>query len=211
LNYRHPIILAGAVALSFGSGPAVRAAAFGPTNPFYRPSTLPFGAPPFDRIKDQDYQPAIEAGMAQQLAEMKKIADNPSPPSFENTLLAMERTGRLLERAAAAFNAVSEANTNPTLQATKTALAPELAAFHDAIHLNKKLFARVASVYKQRESLKLDPESLRLLKIEYDEFVHAGANLSDADKEQLKELNKEASALAAAFSNKLLEIGRAHV
>jgi peptidyl-dipeptidase Dcp len=184
-------------------------AGFGPSNPFYAPSTLPFGAPPFDRVKDADYQPAIEAGMAQQLAEINRIAEDPKAPTFDNTFVAMERTGQLLRRASAAFNGVSEANTNPQLQAAKTALAPQLAAHLDAIHLNKKLFLRLTAVYDKRHSLKLDPESLRLVERRYDEFVHAGANLSEADQAQLKALNKEASSLSDAFSQKLLAATKA--
>ena len=178
--------------------------AFGPSNPFYAPSTLPFQAPPFDKIKDTDYQPAIEAGMAQQLEEIRAIADNPAPPTFENTLVAMEKTGRLLDRADAAFNAVTGANTNPTLQKAEEVLAPKLAAHADAIYLNPRLFARVQAVYNQRESLHLDPDSARLLDIVYKKFIHAGANLSDADKEKLKKLNEESSTLSNAFKNKLL-------
>ena len=178
---------------------------FGPANPFYATSTLPFHAPPFDRIKDEDYQPAIEAGMAQQLAEIERIADETVPPTFENTLAPFERSGRLLNRARAAFNAVSEASTNPTLQGAKTALAPKIAAHEDAIHLNKKLFDRVAAIYRQRATLKLDAESLRLVEIVYDEFVHSGAKLSDPDKSALKKLNEEASTLSNDFSTKLLE------
>ena len=156
---------------------------FGPSNPFYAASTLPFQAPPFDRIRDEHYQPAIEAGMVQQQAEIRTIAESPAKPTFENTL-ALERSGRLsLERARAAFNAVSQANTNPQLQAVKAALAPKLAAhWHDAIYLNPKLFVRVASVYKQRDSRRTDPESRRLIEFTYDEIVHSGANLADADK-----------------------------
>lgn len=191
------------------AGAAVHAADFGPANPFYAPSKLPFGAPPFDRIKDEDYQPAIEAGMAQELVEMNRIASNPAAPTFENTLVAMERGGRLLARASAAFSGVSQANTNPVLQKARTALAPQYAAHQDAIHLNKKLFARIAVIYKNRASLKLDPESLRLVERQYDEFVHSGANLSDADKERLKQLNKEISSLSDAFSKKLLAATKA--
>ena len=182
---------------------------FGPANPFYAPSTLPFGAPPFDKIKDGDYQPAIEAGMAQQLAEINKIANNPAAPTLENTLVAMERSGRLLARASAAFNGVSQANTNPVLQKAKTALAPQLAAHTDAIRLNKKLFERIAAIYADRASLKLDPESLRLVERQYAEFVHSGANLPDKDKEQLKAFNKELSSLSDAFSRRLLEATKA--
>ena len=181
------------------------AADFGASNPFYAPSTLPFGAPPFDKIKDGDYQPAIEAGMAQQLAEIDKIANNPAVPTFENTLVAMERSGRLLARASAAFNGVSQANTNPVLQKAKTALAPQIAAHMDAIRLNKMLFGRIAAIYTKRASLKLDAESVRLVERQYAEFVHSGANLSDNAKEQLKTLNKELSSLSDAFSKKLLE------
>jgi peptidyl-dipeptidase Dcp len=205
------LIAGAAIGLTMGVPSAVGAAAsadaakFGPTNPFRAPSALPFHAPPFDKIKDEDYQPAIEAGMAQQLAEMRRIADNSAPPTFENTLVAMEKSGRLLARALPAFRGVSGANTNPTLQSVQTALAPKIASHQDAIHLNHKLFERIAAVYKQRDSLKLDPESLRLVEVIYDEFVHAGANLADADKTQLKKLNEEASTLSNAFSRKLLE------
>jgi len=198
-------LLAAAFALTLSGYLNAAAAEFGPTNPFYAPSTLPFGAPPFDRIKDGDYQPAMEAGMAQELAEISAIANDPAVPTFENTFAALERSGRLLARVSAAFNGVSEANTNPVLQKAKTALAPQLAAHQDAIHLNKKLFERVAAVYRRRASLKLDPESLRLVEREYDQFVHSGANLSDHDKEQLKKLNQEASSLSDAFSQKLLD------
>jgi peptidyl-dipeptidase Dcp len=178
---------------------------FGPSNPFYAPSTLPFHAPPFDKIKDEDYQPAIEAGMDQEITEIQAIADNPAPPTFENTLVAMEKTGQLLRRAQNAFGAVSEANTNPLLLKVRADEAPKLAAHHDAIYLNAKLFARVSAVYDQRESLKLDRESQRLLQITYDEFVHSGAKLSDADKVELKKLNEEISTLSNSFSTKVLD------
>ncbi|MGO9935791.1 MAG: peptidyl-dipeptidase Dcp [Steroidobacteraceae bacterium] len=209
MKHRNRLIVVGAVAQAFGALSGAYSADFGPSNPFYAPSRLPFNAPPFDRIKDHDYQPAIEAGMAQQLAEINRIADSTAPPTFENTFVAMERSGRLLNRSLAAFNCVSEANTNPILQAAKTALAPKLAAHRDAIHLNAKLFARLTAVYRKRATLALDPESLRLVELGYDEFVHSGANLSAEDKQQLKELNKEESALADEFSKKLLAAAKA--
>ena len=180
-------------------------AAFGPQNPFYAPSALPFHAPPFDRIRDSDYQPAIEAGMAEQERDVEAIANNPAPPTFQNTLVAMEKTGQLLNRAQAAFNAVTSANTNPALQNIQRELAPKLAAHHDAIYLNPKLFARVKAIYETREQLHLDPESQRLAKIVYDEFVHSGAALSDADRDKLRKLNEEASKLEDEFSRGLLE------
>jgi peptidyl-dipeptidase Dcp len=178
---------------------------FGPGNPFYAPSTLPFHAPPFDKIKDSDYQPAMEAGMAQQLREIEAIANNPAPPTFENTLVAMEKSGQLLQRVMEAFDGVTGANTNPTLQEVRKIEAPKQAAHQDAIYLNDKLFQRVAAIYKGRESLHLDPESLRLVEVYHQKFVHAGANLSDADKAKLKKLNEEESTLSNAFSSKLLD------
>jgi peptidyl-dipeptidase Dcp len=198
------LIAVGTIALT-SANPALAAAAnFGPSNPFYAPSTLPFEAPPFDKIKDEDYQPAIEAGMAQAEAEIQAIADNPNAPTFDNTIVAMEKGGRLFERATAAFNAATEANTNPTLQNVKTIEAPKLAAHRDFIYLNTKLFARVAAIYKERGSLKLDAESLRLVERTYDTFVHAGANLSETNKTALKKLNEEMSSLSDAFNTKLL-------
>ena len=207
---RHRRIVAAALAVTAVSLPCAGVAAdFGPANPFYAPSTLPFQAPPFDRIKDSDYQPAIEAGMALELAEIKRIADNPAAPTFANTFVAMEKSGLLLSRALAAFRLVSEADTNPTLQSAKAALAPKIAAHEDAIHLDKRLFERVAAVYKTRAALRLDAESLRLVEFTHDEFVHFGANLADPDKVRLKALNEEASTLSNDFSTKLLEATKA--
>jgi len=185
------------------------ATAFGPGNPFYAPSTLPFQAPPFDRIKDSDYQPAIDAGMAQQIDEVEAIANNPAPPTFENTIVAFERTGQLLTRVWAAFNCVTGANTGDELQKVQEYEAPRLAAHQDAIFLNAKLFARVKAIYGQRASLSLDPESLRLVEYDYQQFVKAGANLSEADKAKLKKLNEEEATLENTFTNQLLAATKA--
>ena len=146
--------------------------------------------------------------MSRQEQEMDAIANNPAPATFENTLAAMEKTGQLLNRAQAAFNAVTGANTNPFLQNAQRELAPKLAAHHDAIYLNPKLFARVRVVYEKRGSLRLDPGSQRLVEIVYDQFVHAGAALSDADREKLKKLNEEASKLEDEFSRGLLDAAK---
>ncbi len=183
---------------------APKAASFGPSNPFYAPSTLPFHAPPFDKIKDSDYQPAIEAGMAQQLKQVEAIANNPAPPTFENTIVALEKTGHLLERVMQTFNCVTSANTDDALQKVQAYEAPRLAAEQDAINLNPKLFARIKAIYEKRASLHLDPESLRLVEYDYKEFVKAGANLSDADKAKLKKLNEEDSTLSNEFMTRLL-------
>ncbi|MGD1064681.1 MAG: peptidyl-dipeptidase Dcp [Terracidiphilus sp.] len=179
-------------------------AEYGPNNPFYTPSTLPFQAPPFDKIKDSDYQPAIDAGMAMQINEVEAIANSSTPPTFENTVVALERTGQLLTRVMAVFNCVTGANTNDALQKVQAYEAPRLAAQQDAIYLNSKLFARVKAVYDQRASLHLDPEALRLVEHDYQQFVKAGANLSDADKAKLKKLNEEESTLENTFENQLL-------
>jgi peptidyl-dipeptidase Dcp len=201
----HTLILAAAVVLGLIASPVLASGAeFGPDNPFFAPSALPFQAPPFDKIKDSDYQPAIEAGMAEQRKEMQAIADNPAPPTFENTIVAMEKSGQLLRRAQAAFSAVSAANTNPEMQKVRSIEAPKLAAHRDAIYLDAKLFQRVTAIYNQRASLKLDAESLRLVEHTYDEFVHAGANLSEADKTELKKLNEELATLSNTFATKLL-------
>jgi peptidyl-dipeptidase Dcp len=177
---------------------------FGPTNPFYAASPLPFQAPPFDKIKDSDYQPAIEAGMTQQRAEVRAIADNPAPPTFENTIVAMEKSGRLFNRVMQVFGGVTGANLSPELQKVQEIEAPKLAAHHDAVFLDTKLFQRVDAIYKQRDSLGLDAEALRLVQFYYDQFLHAGAKLSDADKAELKKLNEEESTLSNAFNTKLL-------
>jgi peptidyl-dipeptidase Dcp len=179
-------------------------AAYGPDNPFYAPSTLPFQAPPFDKIKESDYQPAIDAGMAAQINEVEAIANDSAPPTFENTIVALERTGQLLTRVMAVFNCVTGANTNDALQTVQAYEAPRLAAHQDAIYLNAKLFARVKAVYDQRASLHLDPESLRLVEYDYQQFVKAGANLSETDKAKLKKLNEEDSTLENTFMTQLL-------
>lgn len=183
---------------------AVTSATSAPNNPLMQPSTLPFGALPFDRIGDSDYQPAIEAGMAQQLTEIAVVVDDPAPPTFANTLVAMERSGRLLARAQGAFSVEVATNSNPQLLRIRQTLAPELAAHADAIYLNRRLFTRVAVIYKQLPSLKLDPESRHLVITYYRRFLHAGANLPPAKQAQLKQLNQQLATLQATFERKLL-------
>ncbi len=188
---------------------AAQGAALGPDNPFYASSALPFHAPLFDKIKDSDYQPAIDAGMAEQRKEVEAIAENPAPPTFENTLVALEKSGRLLDRVMEVFNCVTGANTDDALQKVQEYEAPRLAANQDAIDLNPELFARIKAVYDQRASLHLDPESLRLVEWDYKEFVHAGANLPPADKEKLKKIDEKDSTLENAFQTKLLAAAKA--
>ncbi len=184
-------------------------AAMPASNPFAQPSSLPYQAPPFDRIKDSDYQPAFEEGMRQQLAEMEAIANNSAPATFENTIVAMEKSGRMLDRVSLAFFGVVQANTNDALDKVQTVEAPKLAAHADAIFLNPKLFARVKAVYDARDSLHLDPEAAQVLKLYYMQFVHSGALLSNADKAKLRELNKRDAELETSFQQKLVAAAKA--
>ncbi|MGA7297113.1 MAG: peptidyl-dipeptidase Dcp [Rhodanobacteraceae bacterium] len=179
------------------------------SNPLLVKSSLFLQAPPFDKIEDSDFTPAFEKGMAEQIDEVSKIADNPDKPTFANTLVAMEKTGQTLSRVENDFDILTSANTNPDLQKIQEAMAPKLAAHSDAIYLNEKLFQRIKTVYDQRDSLNLDPESLRLLEWQYQEFVHHGAQLSDADKTKLKDMNKQLSTLSAQYVNKLLAATKA--
>ncbi|MBS0582580.1 MAG: dipeptidyl carboxypeptidase II, partial [Proteobacteria bacterium] len=178
-------------------------------NPLAEPSTLPFEAPPFDKIRDGDFQPAIEEGMRRQIAEVKRIANNPEAATFDNTLVALEKTGALLTRAQRVFSALAQANTNDILQRVQKEEAPRLAAHSDAIFLDAKLFARVKSVYDKRAGLGLDAESLRLTERYYRLFVRAGAQLSAGDQDRLRDYNKELSSLSTEFRSKLLAATRA--
>lgn len=181
---------------------------FSSANPFFEPSKLPFQAPAFDKIKDSDFQPAMEAGMKQQMEEIQKIIDDTQAPTFENTIIAIENSGQLLGRVNRVFNLLTGANTNPELQKIQEEEAPKLTANNDAIYLNTKLFKRVEAVYQQREKLNLDPESKKLLDYYYQRFELSGAKLSEADKEKLKALNKEEASLSTSFSTKLLAAGK---
>ncbi|HEX9492176.1 MAG TPA: dipeptidyl carboxypeptidase II, partial [Thermoanaerobaculia bacterium] len=143
-----------AAALSF-----VAVTAFAQSNPFFNPSPLPLQAPPFDQIKDADYQPAIEEGMKRQIAEVEAIANNPDAPTFENTIVAMEKSGDLLTRVAKVFFNLAQSNTDDTMQKVEADESPKLAAHQDAIFLNPKLFARVKAIYDQRNALNFDAES----------------------------------------------------
>jgi peptidyl-dipeptidase Dcp len=174
-------------------------------NPFFEPSPLPFQAPQFDRIRDTDYQPALEEGMKRHLAEIAAIAAQPEAPTFENTIVAMERSGALLTRVNKVFGSVTSANTNPTLQKVQEEESPKLAAHSDAIYMNDTLFQRVKSVYDRRASLGLNSEQLYLVERYYRNFARAGALLSDADKARLRALNQEESKLTTWFQNHLLD------
>ncbi len=174
-------------------------------NPLLKESTLPYHLPPFDQIKDQHFVPAMEAGMRDQLKEVDAVANNPEKPTFENTVVALERTGRLLDRAEQTFSNLNACNTNPTLQKIEKEMAPKLSAHRDAIHLNGKLFARIQQLYDSRDKLGLDPESAYLLERYYKDFVRAGAKLSNPDKEKLKKINAELATLQTQFEQDVLK------
>ncbi|HWY60750.1 MAG TPA: M3 family metallopeptidase [Rhizomicrobium sp.] len=178
-------------------------------NPFATPSPLPFHAPEFNRIKDSDYAPAFAEGMKQQRAEIDAIANDPSAPTFQNTIEAMERSGRMLDRVSETFFDVQQANTDPVLDKVQSDVAPLLAAHQDAIYLNARLFTRVKTIYDARTSLKLDLEAMQLLIVYYRQFLHAGANLSDAGKARLRDINKRDASLEAAFQQKLVAATKA--
>jgi peptidyl-dipeptidase Dcp len=202
------LFLGAAATLAFAAVMSMANAA-PPANPFAQPSSLPLQAPPFDRIKDTDYKPAFEEGMKQQIAEIEAIANSSAAPTFANTVVAMEKSGRMLDRVSLAFSGVVQANTNDALDQVQTDEAPKLAAHQDAIFLNSKLFARVKAIYDARDKLQLDPESLQLLNVYYMQFVHAGANLSEADKAKLRDLNKRDATLETEFQQKLVAATKA--
>lgn len=179
------------------------------SNPFSSKSTLLYQAPDFKKIKDADFKPALEAGIKEKRDEINSIANNPAPPTFENTLVALEKAGQLLTRTNNVFSLFTGANTNPELQAVKEVEAPKLAALQDAIYLNAKLFKRVETLYNKRNQLKLDAESKTLVEYYYQQFVIAGARLSEADKTKLKQLNEEEAVLSAKFESQLLAASKA--
>ncbi|HCR9734614.1 peptidyl-dipeptidase Dcp [Citrobacter sp. FR21RM1OL9030] len=174
------------------------------TNPFFSQSVLPYQAPHFDLIEDRHYRPAFDEGMRQKRAEIDAIVQNPQAPDFENTYLALEQSGALLTRVTSVFFAMTAAHTNDELQRLDEAFSAELAALANDIYLNSTLFARVDAVWRQRETLALDAESLRLVEVIYQRFVLSGAQLGDDDKAQLRSLNTESATLTSQFNQRLL-------
>ena len=188
-----------------GMGPAMAA----PGDVFKQPSTLPYHAPDFAHIKDSDFQPGLEEGMKEQRAEVAAIAANPAPPNFDNTIVALERSGQMLDRVSDVFSDLTSANTDDTLQKVETTETPRLAAHHDAIYMDPKLFARVKAIYDQRDQLHLSAEALQLVKVYYQQFVHSGAQLSAADQTRLRAINTRESGLETKFEHQLLAATKA--
>src|ERR1700730_5926181 len=182
--------------------PAPKASAAGP---FASPSPLPEHLPDFRRIKDADFAPAFEAGMTEQLREVSVITHNPSAPSFDNTLVAMERSGQVLTRVKSVFFSLAQSNSDPAIEQVERQMAPRLAAHQDAIYLNPALFTRIDTLYQQREKLNLDPESRQLLERYYITFVRAGARLTGKEKAQLRQYNKQIATLTTQFQQTVLK------
>ena len=212
---KHPLALALAIALA---GPTLASTTFQAqaqdatpvadtaqqANPFFGESPLPLHYPQFDRIQDSDFAPAFDRGMADELAEVAAIADNPAPATFDNTIVAMEKTGDVLDRATNVFFNLVGADTNDAREKLRADYAQRFSAHRDAIVLNPKLFARIKALYDGRDAAGMDAQDKRLVEKYYEDFVRAGANLSDADKARLKAMNAELAQLGTKFSQNVL-------
>jgi peptidyl-dipeptidase Dcp len=198
-----------AVQQPVATSPSTSVSSLPASNPFAAPSTLPYQTPDFSRIHNSDYEPAFNAGMAQQIAEIGVIANNTAAPTFDNTIIELEKSGALLTRVSKVFNALTGANTNDSLQHVQEVVAPKLASHSDAIFLNDKLYQRVKTLYDKRDALGYDGDQKALVEYYYKNFVRAGANLPESDKAKLRELNKEESSLITEFQNHLLAATKA--
>lgn len=176
---------------------------FSTTNPLLTPSDLPFQLPPFAEIDESHFRPAFDAAMAEQLDQIAAIVDNPEPPTFTNTLVALERSRQTLRRVEVVFFTLTSAHTNPTLQAIQAEVAPKLAAHSDTIHMNSRLFHRIDAVHQQRDTF--EPEDRRLVERYHLDFVRAGAALPPEQQERLRTINKELSSLSTRFEQHLLD------
>jgi peptidyl-dipeptidase Dcp len=196
---------AGALLLTACAGTPVpeAAAPAAAANPLLAKSTLPYQYPPFDKIKDEHYVPAFEQGMAEQVAEIQAIANSPEPATFENTIVAMERSGQTLARVGTVFGALTSAHTNEAMKKIDVDLSPKLQAHSDSIYLNAALYARVKALYDARATLGLDAESTRLVEKYHTDFVRAGARLDEGQKTRVKAINEELATLGTKFSQNL--------
>lgn len=175
-------------------------------NPLLQASTLQYQAPDFNLIKDEHFKPALEQGIAEQYQEILAIANNPAAPTFENTIVAMEKSGALLNRASSVFYNLAGSNSNPELRKIQGEMAPKMAAHSDNINLNPALFARIEAIYNDRTNLGLTPEAQRLVEVYHQRFIMAGAKLTDEQKVKIRALNEEQSTLTNEFSQRLLRL-----
>lgn len=174
-------------------------------NPFAAPSELPFHTPAFNRIRTEHYQPAFHAGIREELSEIQAIAEQDAEPTFENTIVAMEKSGALLTRVQQVFSNMTSSHTNEDLQNIQAEMAPLLAAHSDNILLNKNLFSRVEKLYDNRDSLNLTEEQLQVLRRRYESFVRAGAKLTDAEQNRIRALNEQLSTLETRYDDMMLQ------
>ena len=208
MNRPNMLIVAASLALvnvAAIAAPAAPATSLAAANPFAKLSTLPFHYPAFDKIKDEHFLPAYAAGMSDHLREVDAIANSRKAPTFDNTVVALERSGQLLTRVATTFSALQGANTNDTLDSIDREMSPKLAAHNDAVFLNAKLYERVKTLYDKRAKLGLDAESKHLLERYHKDFVRAGAKLSAEDKEKLKAFNSEIATMQTTFTQNVLK------
>ena len=202
---RPHILLVAAASAASALAYAAPASMLEASNPFAKPSTLPFNYPAWDKIRNEHFAPAFAEAMRQEALEIEAIANNKAAPTFENTIVAMERSGQLMNRVGAAFGTLKGSYTNDALQALDKELAPKLSAHNDAIRLNSKLYARIKTLYDKRSKLGLDPEGQYLIERYHTDFVRAGAQLSDADKQKLKEMNGQLAGLSTQFAQNVLK------
>jgi peptidyl-dipeptidase Dcp len=174
-------------------------------NPLLAEFQTPFGIPPFDKIKESHYMPAIKEGIKQQNAAIEGIIVESEAPSFENTIVALDNSGQLLNKVYAVFNNLVSAHTNDELQRLSKEIEPMLAAHNDEIRMNPKLFTRIKTVYEQRKNLGLNREQERLLEKWHKDFVRSGANLNQEQKKQLKDINQQLSVLSVQFAENVLK------
>lgn len=179
------------------------------SNAFFEESSLPYQTADFDKIKNKDFKPALLEGMRRQIEAIDKIVANKEVPTFENTLVELEKSGALLDRVSSVFFLLTGAHTNEELKAVNNEMAPKFAAHSDAIYLNEGLFARIQKLHDQKDQLSLQNEEKRLLEVYYQRFLEAGANLNENDKAKLKELNREIAGLSNTFSDQLLAATKA--
>jgi peptidyl-dipeptidase Dcp len=177
-------------------------------NPFREASTLQYQAPDFDAIEDEHYMPAFKAGMEQQAQEVDAITDTDEEPTFDNTILALEQSGEILGRVASVFYAMAGSTSNDTIRDLQGELAPMMSSHRDDIYLNSALFERVDTLYNQRDELDLDDQQRRLLEVTHEQFIRAGANLTDEQMAEIRKLNEEESELTTKFARNVLEVGK---
>jgi peptidyl-dipeptidase Dcp len=193
-----------AFALIFSSCNQKKAPQKDMNNPFLKEYTTPFQVPPFNEIKLEHFMPAIDQGIQDHLAEIKAITSNPEAPNFENTILAFDQSGFILNRASLTFDNLNSANTNDEMQALAREITPKISTHRDNIMLNKDLFTRIKAVYEKRKEMNLDAEQIRVTEKYYEDFVRSGANLPDDKQAELRKLNDELSMLCLKFGENVL-------